>query len=92
MHRPVPYFSIQKVRKPDQVQVQVEQESGQVCVRRRPAQLRTALPGDRESPLSSGCHDWHHPMIITRSVYLAYLMFFQLQYSGGNRSGFPGKL
>lgn len=32
-HRPVPrYFSIQKVLRPDRVQVQVEQESGQVCV------------------------------------------------------------
>jgi len=38
------FFSIQKVREPDQAQVQVEQESGQVCVRRRPAQFTNRVP------------------------------------------------
>lgn len=43
-HRPVPrYFSIQKVLRPDRVQVQVEQESGQVCVRSTCLSVRREL-------------------------------------------------
>lgn len=88
------YFSIQRVREPDQTQVQVEQESGQVCVCRRPAQLTNRVP--RRSPLSSGCHDRYRPTISTRRGCLLftslpyYQRFSKLQYAGITASIFPG--
>jgi len=62
--------------------VQVEQESGQACVRRRPAQLRTALPGDRESSIRLSQLD----DLFTSTLLLDVLSITE---GGDNRSDFP---
>ena len=67
-HRPVPrYFSIQKVLRPDRVQVQVEQESGQVCVR------STCLSVSREFCLSSW--SWIDPPFFSNRLNMIKKVF-----------------